>query len=214
VLQHCTHPLSDPVCTCDGGSPLPFCVFVGIPPPELVTPAKQQPAKKRDPAALRRSIKAKRANQARLDRRRPSPTPLCAPSLGPRPPRGVALREWRAARAKLVEDEESLSALRQLREKEVGRPWTIEGTINIIETVIHLMSLFTLSKSAACAMVANKWHKSREKVLEVVNEWMEKRQVKWNPPQPSGAGSPRYSHQYDVGPTAVPHLRRALMFIR
>jgi hypothetical protein len=143
-------------------------------------------------------LKAKRAIQARWSRSnsRPLPKPLSCPKLGRRPPRGIRRWEWEADRAKLMEHEESLSALRKLREDELGRPWTKEGTINVIETVINLMTIFNLSKSAACDMLSVTWHKRKEKVLEVVNAWMEGRQVLWRPPNPCGAGSPRYPESY------------------
>ena len=53
-----------------------------------------------------------------------------------------------------MECEASLSDLRQLRDEELGRPWTKETAIAIIETVVNLMVLFNLTKTAACEMVA------------------------------------------------------------
>jgi hypothetical protein len=97
-----------------------------------------------------------------------------------------------------LECEDSLSALRQRRDEDVGRPWTREGTFNVIETVINLMVLLNLSKSAACDMVATSWHRRREKVLEVVSGWMNQREVVWTPPRPPGAASPSYPIRYNV----------------
>jgi len=171
---------------------------VALLPAQCGTPVEERRTKKqRVAAAIRRSVNGKHAAQLRWGRTpRPLPNPPFSAALGPRPPRGVSRLQWEADRARLVEHRESLSALRQLREKEVGRPWTIEGTINIIEAVLQLMFQFDLSKSAACATVADNWHRRKEKVIEVVNKWMESRQLLWSAPRPSGQGSPNYPKKF------------------
>ena len=81
-----------------------------------------------------------------------------------------------------MEGEQLQSALREHQEDRVGRSWTEEGTTNIIQNVLVLMDILDLSKSAACQLVAEKWHKRKEEVFEVLNAWMRKRQVMWSPP--------------------------------
>jgi hypothetical protein len=85
-------------------------------------------------------------------------------------------------------------AIRQLRDDEFGRVWTKEVTVEIIEAVLHLKVLLDLSMDAACELVARLWRRRKEKVLEVVNGWMEQRKVLWSPPRPPGAASPSYPH--------------------
>ena len=166
-------------------------------PSEVVTPVKGPQPRRDSNTPLRRSQLAKHASDARWYRHkhlRSPRTPHCVPSLGPRPPRGPKLREWRAGRAQLMGYEATLTTLRQVRDDELGRPWTKETAINIIETVINLMVLFNLSKTIACEMVATSWHRRKKKVLDVVNAWMGKREVLWDPPRLPGAASSSYPH--------------------
>jgi hypothetical protein len=92
--------------------------------------------------------------------------------------------------------EQLLSDLKQVQHDRLARTWTEETTISVIQTTINLMLLHDLSKTAACEMVATSWHRRKEKVLEVVNSWIEKREVLWSPPRPTGAAAPSYPHRY------------------
>jgi len=130
---------------------LPFFILVVLSSPELVTPAKVHRRQNEDSAAVKRSLKARRASQARWKHTsRTRATPPFPLSMGcPRPSRGLARKAWEASRATLVECQQSLSALRRRLDDEVGRTWTLEGTIHIIYSVIQLMAFCSFTESHA-----------------------------------------------------------------
>ena len=74
----------------------------------------------------------------------------------------------------------------------------METTIGVIEAVLNLMLLLSLSKTAACETVAELWHRRKAKVLQVVNVWLEKNALLWRPCRPSGAASSSYPHCREV----------------
>ena len=70
----------------------------------------------------------------------------------------------------------------------------MEGVISTVETVLNLMLLLDVSKTAACELYAGSWGRTKGKVLEVVNSWIGKRELLWSPPRPCGAAAPSYPH--------------------
>ena len=205
-LPPLSHPLSHSLSTFARMLIRPFRVCAIVSPSEFITPIRERQERKQVRSRLRKSLQARDAVQTRWahHKTRPLPKLLAIPILGPRPPRGQSRLQWEANRAEwvkydnsVIEREELHSALRAHQEEKFGRPWTEEGTIHIIQTVLVFMDVLNLTKTAACALVAEKWNRGKDKVFEMVNGWMKERQVRWSPPNPRGAGSPQYPYVHE-----------------
>ena len=122
---------------------------------KVVVSAEKQRAEGYRYGRRRKSLQCKQASLARW--RRGSPyraAPLSVPTLGPRPAHGTARAEWEAKRAQLVSLQACRSAIAQRHDEELGRPWTMETSIGVIEAVLNLMPASSLPLSPLCPPVS------------------------------------------------------------